>query len=488
MEIHIQPEEAVEEIRSILTGDDDSKIERALLLAEALLSIDRDNEGLVFCMGACYMRQGRYGLAEHWFQRALDMKPEFPEAINNLGFLKQREGDIKGAIEFFNKALEFAPNQPEFLNNAATAYVNNGTPEKAIEMCDKVLAQNPEHKDAAWNKSLALLELGRWAEGWDLYKYGLVKNVASSQNRKLREYGEPGRIPYWEGQKGKIVAIYGEQGVGDEIMATSMLEDLCKDCAHVIYEAHPRLMSIMRHSFEHIPNLTIYGTRKENWRELAWVEWHELDYKLPILQLGQFYRRSAEAFPKKVYLKPYEDKVEKYKAKLAALGPKPKIGISWKGGSGTTRFDLRSLSLPAFVPLMRSIDADWISLQYDPADRPTLNEHVVAHTKEQMGDFNLHHWPDIINDLDEDYGGLIHCLDLIVSVNTSLVHACGAYGVRCWTLTPSKPAWRYGVVGDEMPWYGSWVKQIRQQGDDWDSVLEGLKTSIPAYLAEEKAA
>ena len=136
---------------------------------------------------------------------------------------------------------------------------------------------------------------------------------------------------------------------------------------------------------------------------------------------------------------------------------------------------------------IRAVDAEWVSLQYDPADKPGWNEPIVKQFNADTG-LNIHHWPDVINNLDEDYGGLIHALDLIISVNTSLVHACGAYGVTCWTLTPSKPAWRYGLTGREMPWYGPWVQQMRQTGDDWGPVLKYLETAIPDYLSHKEAA
>lgn len=470
----------------ILKGDiseeDFRTAERSI---ETVLSMDRDNAALVFLMGSLYMRAGRLAVAEHFLRRSLDMDPNLNEACNNLGFVCEQEGRRPESIEFFERALVMKPDSPEIINNVATAYVNNGTPDRAIELCNQALVLDPDSPDPQWNRGLAHLEKGDWVEGWAGYKTGLSMTDMSTQHRKYRSYGTDGEPPDWEGTAGKSVFIYGEQGVGDEIMAASMLPDAIRD-ADVVFEAHPRLVNLMRASFG--DDIPIYGTRKVNWRELPFLGWHaKPDAKCAIFSLGQMYRTKDSDFPRTPYLKPYADRVEHYKDKLAKLSDRPKIGISWKGGSVRTRNDLRSIPLQEWERVFSQFDVDWISLQYDSADDPGHNAPVVAGFNEATQS-NLHHWTYPINDIDECYGGLIHALDLVITVNTSLVHACGAMGVPCWTLTPSRPAWRYQVSGKYMAWYGDHVTQYRQEGDDWDSVLDQVITDLGSYLAHEVAA
>ena len=75
---------------------------------------------------------------------------------------------------------------------------------------------------------------------------------------------------------------------------------------------------------------------------------------------------------------------------------------------------------------------------------------------------------------------LIAALDLVIAVNTTAVHACGAMGKECWTLTPGGCAWRYGLEGDQMPMYGS-VRQIRQAGRKWPAVLREVANDYEGY-------
>lgn len=466
-------------------------IPEAFSIYEFLLQHDRDNHGLVFLLGVCFMRQKRWRLAEIFFQRALDMAKrkgvDFAEAHNNMGFVLTAENYNKEALEHFDRAIDLKDDEPAFYNNKATLYVNAGQPNTCLEWTNKALALKPDDPDALWNRGLANLELGNWADGWSGYRAGLQITKWSTGRRKRRQYHEGG-TPLWDGTPGKTVVIYGEQGVGDEILAASMIPDMEK-VANVIYETHPRLVDIMRYSFgERFP---IYGTRKET--DVLWPPFHHIDAQLPIMQLGEYFRRRDADFPRTPYLKPYPGFVESYRSRLASLGPKPKIGISWKGGGITTRHDLRSLPLDRWLPIFASIDADWFSLQYDPAERPGLNAPIVEQFHNDHG-VELHHWPDVLNDLDECYGGFLHALDLVISVNTSIVHACGAYGIPCWTLTPSRCAWRYNVpgavsVGDErMIWYGDHVRQYRQKGVNWDAVIQRVADDLRAWYAEVTAA
>ena len=101
---------------------------------------------------------------------------------------------------------------------------------------------------------------------------------------------------------------------------------------------------------------------------------------------------------------------------------------------------------------------------------------------------NIHHSTLWANDLDLCYGALIHELDYIITVNTSLVHACGAMGVRCLSLTPRTPAWRYGLEGTTMPWYGDHVQLERQKGREWEQVIKEITPRIRKQFSQKVAA
>jgi len=173
--------------------------------------------------------------------------------------------------------------------------------------------------------------------------------------------------------------------------------------------------------------------------------------------------------------------------------------IAFMTGSGLT--PLRVISLTGEPPITLTDSARWFNpawsddgwvyfsnVRWGLSRVPAIGGavEVLSEPDSARGE-TIHHWPECIADLDESYAGLLPCLDLVISVCTSAVHACGALGVPCWCLVPSRPAWRYGVTGPN-PWYGS-VSSYRQiEGDTWSPVLEQVATDLEGFLRERQAA
>jgi tetratricopeptide (TPR) repeat protein len=438
------------------------KLETAEGIFNFLMNNDVDNVYVLFHLATVQMVRGNRGVAIQMMERVVHLLAEFPEAWNNLGYLYEHENFRDKALACFNKALAICPDATEFWNNLATLYVNEGNPDKAIEYCTKAIEYDENNTDAHWNRALAYLENRNWVDGFEEYQWGLK----DEGKRKKRNYAGEGETPEWEGTADKSVVVYGEQGLGDEIMFASCFPDLEKAGAKVIYDAHPRLMKTMRRSFD----FPVYGTRKKE--ELYWPGFETIDAKLAIGSMARFFRKTDQDFPRTPYLKPDPEAVARWKEKLDTISNRPKIGISWKGGSKTTRRDLRSIPLEQWMPIFNAVNCEWISLQYTEGA-----PYVIKALEEQTG-VHIHHWQDCIDDLDESYAGLFPALDLVISVCTSAVHLCGAMGVKCWCLTPSAPAWRYAIKGP-MPWYGS-VKMYRQKGS-WEKVIERVAKDLVTF-------
>jgi ADP-heptose:LPS heptosyltransferase len=99
---------------------------------------------------------------------------------------------------------------------------------------------------------------------------------------------------------------------------------------------------------------------------------------------------------------------------------------------------------------------------------------------------------DFVTDRKSDYdltAEVVNSLDLVIAVNTSVVHLAGALGKECWTLTPSKPAWRYTTTsGSDMPWYGS-VRQFRQaDGEPWSAVIASVQAALEERIGKKAMA
>lgn len=407
-----------------------------------LLSQNHDNKGLAATMGTMYLQMGKYGLAIHFLEAALKGGMVQSDVMSNLSIAYRSAGQVDKAIEVAEKATKLGDPSAEAWANYSGYFTNTGTPDKAIPLCEKALALKPDLPVAHWNLALALLEKGDWARAWDEHDWGLrIQKGSSNVMRVDRLISD---APYWDGTPGKTVAVYGEQGIGDEIMFASMLPDLLKQ-NDVVFECHKRLKHLFEVSF---PGLPLYGTREDN--EITWPYDHKIDYRVSIGSLGKWFRRSKEAFPGTPYLK----------AESAPKGEKFRVGISWTGGQKAGRVQTRSVPLPWWVSILNN-DCEFVSLQYTDCD-------AELEVMEKQG-YKIKTLPEVKAEDYYETAKLVMSCDLIISVCTSVVHLAGALGVPCWVMVPSRPAWRYGVSGP-MPWYRS-VRLYRQR-DSWMPVVE----------------
>lgn len=487
-----------------MTCNDYQKVIEAESLFNQLLNQRPDDWNMLFMLSGIESTLGRNGLSIALLRRCEAINSNVPQMWNNLGTLYRKEHDNDKAGECLKKAEELEGENPDVLTNLTTLYVNEGNPTPGIRYGERAIKANPGHAWAHWNLSLCDLEIGNYARGFRNYAWGHVTG-----DRMSKSYIDTrGRsAPWWNGDKVGTLVVYGEQGVGDEVMFSSMIVDLSRFCKHLIIDAHPRLVGILKRSF---PWVEVYATRKE-WKDSPkWAARNKIDAKISFGSAARFLRYDETLFPKRAYLKPVPELI-----KLPQGGPK--IGISWVGGTKQTRKDLRSIPLNNLLPLFEALpDAQWYSLQYtdrkeeidqfqlnhgyhvrhmpDVVQTDYLREFLVKKEEDELGSFKDKEQAkmfcanveggEVIEkrgpafDLDRWFS-LASQMDAVVSINNSTVHFCGAIGKKCYVLTPSRPAWRYGLDREDMAWYGPWVKQFRQKGDNWTQpildVAEALK-------------
>ncbi len=450
---------------------DKKEFEQAETKLSYLLNLKPQEPTLYYFLGCLYLERKQYALSCMAYEKALQYRPDFDECLCNMAASYRQMGDIETCIKCFTKALDIArspnylekcgndtekatKNLADYLANLGSCYVAKGTPDKAIELLEEAIKIYPTRPNSMWNAGLAYLEKGDYEKGFKGYTYNLLQEDAKTRNF----HGEGNKTKVWDGTKGETVVVYGEQGIGDEIMFSSMLDEVNRD-TKVIFECHPRLIDLYRASFPHIE---IYGTRKS--KEIAWLPKHKIDAQIPLSQLGQFYRKSKDDFPGTPYLKANQRLVGKMHDKLQLLGDGPKIGISWKGGINITNKGVRSIPLELLKPLFH-FDVDFISLQYH-----NNAQHEVDTFNESQGLDLIHHWQKEIDDYDLT-AALLMNLDMVISVPQSVVHLAGALGVETIQMCPKQGLWQMGPYGEDAPWYKC-VRNIWQVEDGaWESVV-----------------
>ena len=195
-----------------------------------------------------------------------------------------------------------------------------------------------------------------------------------------------------------------------------------------------------------------------------------IDLQIPMGSLPGLFRNSWDEFPRHGgYLRADPDRVAYWRARLDALGPGPKIGLSWRGGVAATRRHLRCIELEQLLPVME-LPATFVSLQYgDCAD--DLSRLRLQHGR------SLTHWQDALDDYEET-AALTCALDLVISVCTAVIHLAGALGRPVWVLVPAIAEWRYMNRGERLPWYPS-ARLFRQtQPAVWESAIQRMAEQL----------
>jgi tetratricopeptide (TPR) repeat protein len=427
-----------------------------------LLAAVPTHRGALYALALRAERAGAFGDAIELLERLLAHHLGAADALNMLGLLRARElGDFDGGEKLLRRALAAEPADADAAANLGWVLAEGGRPEEGLVLLDRVLAAQPDDAELRLMRAVIELKRGNYARGWQDYGARLESKLSVPR---------PFRFPVWRGESpaAKRVLVYGEQGLGDQIMFASCLPDLLREAGSCVVDCAPRLAALFARSF---PGARVFGTAQDD-PAPAWLKAvGTVDLQIPIGDLPGRYRRRREDFPAhRGYLCADPEKVTLYRRRLTALGPGPKIGLSWRGGTKTSRRDLRSLGLAALTPLIERFPAHWISLQYTPCGDE------IAAFREHTG-IQVHHWQDAIDDYD-DTAALVTALDAVVSVCTAVVHLAGALGRPALVMVPVAAEWRYGAAGDAMPWYPA-VRLFRQaRAGAWADVLDRIVANL----------
>lgn len=418
------------------------------LIDKLLIENPLDVQALTMASFLMY-KLGGLTQAYHFARAATQLVPENAAAWTNFGHAASKLWLIDEAERYYQRALKLSKTQFDFtvlwINLSALA-LDNGQFEKALEYVRKVLAVDPTHKSALTNLGFCQLALRDW-RGWE----GYHGTIGSDWRQKVQYKGEP----EWDGSLGKVVALYADQGLGDEILFASMIPDAVKVCRKLILDCDGRLAKLFARSF---PQVKVYGTRvkEEKWAK----EDRNIEASLPLGQIGEFFRLSDESFPRTPYLIPCPDRVKQWKALLAEKC-KPCIGIAWTGGVSKTGQRERRCDLPNWLPLFEAIDAHFVCLQYKDVQKE-IDAFLEQHPSVELTQYP---WGTLTADYD-DTAALVASLDAVIGVPTSVIHLSGAIGTKTFAMKSKSSCWKYHAGLPFHPatlieYQGSWIKTIQ---------------------------
>ncbi len=396
------------------------------------------------------------------YRRALELKPDWAAACANLGlmYLSQR-GDPRCAQRYFERAVALDPSSVAAQANLGHALNEQGRTDEALAHYEKLIAGHPAEAEYRWNRGLVRLGSGDYARGWEDYEM-----------RNARAGGAAPRVfpfPAWQGgelSRGGALLIYGEQGLGDEIMFASCVPDLLARGIDCVIECRLQLAPLIARSF---PNALVHGAARDGDR--GWLaRYPRIEAQIAIGSLPRLLRRKSADFPPHTgYLRADPRRAADWHARLARDHAVCAVGIAWRGGTIKTHRDLRSIALSELAPLFQAPRVAFVSLQRDAAAE--LREVTAACGA------NVLEFPEALNDMDET-AALVQALDGVITVDNTVAHLAGAVGRRTWVMLPQLADWRWLRAPAESLWYPSVMLCRQTATGDWASVIKRVEVGM----------
>jgi len=443
-------------------------IDEGSAIYESLLESDPGSEIYLIDYGTYLFRSGYIQKSLGILGKCCELYPRSAVALQNMGVALREYGDIAGAAAHLKRAEDCWSDDPlvssrdisknEILLNKFIVDYDLDSDGVRLDALDEILIAEPGNHQARWHRAMIRLARGNFAGGWDDYR---------SRWRSDDAIKRPYSYPVWKGgsDHGQLL-VYAEQGVGDEIMFASCLPQLKTTVNRVVVECDCRLLHLYRRSF---PSIEFIGRLKSKEDVLSDKTLCGVSAQLPIGDLPLYYRRTVESFLNNVpYLVVSTTKIKKWRKILEDYRGRRLVGLSWRGGTKRTRAPLRSLSTSDLESLFSRVeDVVWVSLQYGNAAEE------VEEIRAKYG-VTILHFEEMNEDFDE-LAALVSNLESVVSVQTAIVHLCGALNKTVHCLLPKYPEWRYRMQNEGSSlWYPSVNLYSKGENSAWAPLLKKI--------------
>lgn len=408
---------------------------------------------------ACELHADRVALRA--IDRALQFGTHDPDLHANRGAVLHRLGDIEAARATLDAAAKHWPTHVPTLMNRARLDAERGESMRALHGYDAILRLQPDHSRARSYRGLVRLSLGDHG-GWLDYE--------ARRSLPFHTVGEPVGIPAWKGgdANGLTLLLWGEQGLGDQIMLVRFARELSARGARVIVRCDPSLVSVLRTA----PGVSTVVSHDDATPK---CDAHLPMFSAPAL-LGI---RGDDALSGAPYLELCDGATDgpRYRSPESELARRRKVAVVWAGSAAHGNDHNRSLPQSQLAALLDVDGVDWVSLQLGPrrADLHALDAKVRASVTDaatRLRDFR-------------DTARVLSECDCLVTVDTSVAHLAGALGVPSIVMLPFVADWRWRSEGSVTPWYRALTLVRQREAGSWTSVLTQTHALISSAKPSE---
>lgn len=387
---------------------------------------------------------------------------------NNIGLIHLSNNENKEAIEALNTAILMDIDNADYYINRGVAYDATKNYQQAIDNFCKAIDIKPDHCKAKSCIGVIELKLKKFNIGWDNYEFRAHKKSLVQLNKLFKLYSA-NYSKFNANRHCKGLLVIGEQGLGDEIIFSSLLLDLLKTELKVTLIISPKLVSLFGRSFK---NITVIGETEDN-LSISSLKKLNFDQYIMLGSLGRLYRKSVDDFKNhpKSYLKVDLDQSKKLK-NTVKLPNRLLCGISWKSENTEVGF-LKSIALNELSKAFDLKKIDLLSLQYGDVNTEIQNvrsNNIFINEIDEI---------DNIKDID-GLASLISVCDFVVTISNVTAHIAGSLGIKTYLLLPYSVGalWYWHEDDDVSLWYPS-IRIFRQdESRNWLTVIQELSDHL----------
>ncbi|WP_158921481.1 tetratricopeptide repeat protein [Acidisphaera sp. S103] len=401
-------------------------------------------------LGVIAYQTGRRDLAMELIGKAIAINPREASSRSNLGNLLLEQGRLEEAVASYRKAIALRPGFSEAANNLGNALKALGRLDEAVGSYRLALEPRPDDAEVHYNLAMALLARGDMAAGWAEHEWRWKTRQLS---RGYRGFAQP----QWFGEAadGRTLLIHAEQGFGDTIQFCRYAPLAAAMGWRVVLEV-PRPLVRLLGGLPGVERVVAFGEALP-----------DFDLQCPMLSLPLALGTTLATIPGDgPYLQADAGQCSAWRVRLDALDrPGPRVGLVWAGNPrahlpGTAAIGRqRSIAPERLAPLLALPNLHFVSLQKDGVAPPA--DASLTDFMGEVGDF-------------ADTAALIGCLDLVVSIDTSVAHLAGALGKPVWLLTCFDPCWRWLTERRDSPWYPGMRLYRQPRPGDWEAVVAAV--------------
>jgi len=389
------------------------------------------------------------------YEKALTLNPNLPQVYVKIGNICLELSALRDALFYYEKAIALDPNNFVAYANIASVFKTNNQLKEAQEYYEKALEINPNYVTALYNLSHIYLLKKDYLKGFDYYRFRYAHEIRGEKAGGVAY--PPTLLKKGDDISDKVVYVSHEQGIGDTIQTVRFLPFFQEKAQKILCYAPPSLSRLLTYNYPEIeflpPNSNI-----------------SFDCNFPMFEAPYLLDTTYENIPfNEKYLSVKQEDSQNFKSKYINNNDKIKICINYKGSISSNA----SIELSLLLDTLNKLDKnryDIYSLQYERTqeENEILEENHIVNLGQYIADFY-------------DTALIIDNMDVIISIDTSVLHLAGAMGKRSFALLKFTPDWRWGLEEVTTNWYKR-IEILRQESfNDWESVLMQLSSKIESH-------